>query len=76
MIQKKFGLSIHKSLISQNTQNPGGIRSVKGKLIVINPQRVSKTGANSEMLSRRPNMHFLISKSKKLQQKDAVHGNS
>jgi len=76
MIWKKFGSSIHKLSISQNTQNSGGIRSVKGNLIVINPQRVSKTGGNSGMLSRRPNVHFLISKSKKFQQKDAGYGNS
>jgi len=66
IIWKNFGSSISKLSISQNTQNPNGIQSVKENLIVIDSQRVSKTGENLEMLSRRPNICFLISKSKKL----------
>ena len=48
------------------------MRSVRGNLGIIESQRESKIGGNSEMSSRRLNMHFSIAKFKKLQQKSVA----
>ena len=48
--------------ISQNTQNCDETRSVKKNLKIIKFQEISWIGENSEILPRKPNMRFLISK--------------
>jgi len=52
-------------LISQSTQNCGGMRSVKRNWKITEIQEMLKIGENLGILPR-PNMHFLMSRSKKL----------
>jgi len=76
MTQKELGLNIQETSILQNTQNCGGTRSVKRNLKIIEVQDILRIEENSGISLRRPNVCFLISKSKKSQQKEEVSGNS
>ena len=70
MIQKELDSNTQEMSILQNTQNCGGTRSIKRNLKVTEFQEMLRIGGNSDISPRRPNMCFLISKSKKLQQKE------
>jgi len=70
IIQKELDSNTQEISILQNTQNCGGTRSVKRNLKITGFQEMSRIGGNSGISSRRPNMHFLILKSKKLWQKE------
>ena len=55
MILSRFGSNIQ---ILLNTQNCGGMKSIRGNLRIIKSQRELKIGGNSQMSSRRLNIHF------------------
>jgi len=74
-ILTKFGLNIQKLLILQNTQNCGGIRSVRENLRDTKSQSELKIGETLRALSKRLNMFFSILRFKKLQQKIVILGN-
>jgi len=67
IIQEEFGL---------NTQNCDGTRDVERNLKTIGFQEMSKIRENSGISPRRLNMYFLLSKSKKLWQKEEAPGSS
>ena len=70
-----FGSNTQKLLISQSTQNYGGIRSIKENLRSIELQSKLKIRGFLGVSSRRLNVHSSISKFKKLQEETVVLGN-
>jgi len=74
MIQKELGSNTQETSISQDTQNCSGTRSVKRNLKITVLQVMSRIGGNSGISQRKPNVHFSMSKSKKLWQKEEALG--
>jgi len=73
---KNLSMNILDQSILQDISKPGGMKNVDTHLTNIVFLKALKTGKTSKAWSRNQSVLFLMTKLKKLQTKNAAHGNS